>query len=330
MYGNERVIKRIVKLDGGEMISPSAAVRPLNLAGEGNEEEKKAALLSPTTNLHRSSSNQFLSAGHQQPEPVAITPTQNGTSRVFQVFSAGIGFAGATLQRALADPQTLDQICRLPQLGIFRADINTFKDNVMRAFKNRKWWELEINGVKIFEGLHPFEEANLGSTMSADPVNFDPEMIDAALAFARQQKSRSATEFVEVVQHVGTYVAENAPNPIVKNLLLTDLKNPKSKTCQDMAARFVKLRPVAITYHFYRYMDESRELSQFEEHLKICRELFGEEVNSNNAIFSETSADTVTVTYLDEKEVAYALVIESIPHETEYQYFKATVSLLDA
>lgn len=326
MYGNSRVIKRINKIDYGEPLSTQAVSKPLGLAGEDNNEEKAAVLLpspvaNPTTSFFNSPS-----------EPRASS--NFGTGRMFQVFSTGAAsVVGGALQNGGAK-MLLEELNNAKNVGIFRANISTFLDNVSRAFKNRKWTELEINGVKIFQNLHPFEEDQLGSAMQASGYEFDPEMTDAAIVIARQQNCRNATEFVECVQNLREYVTDNAPTPVVRGLLINDLKNAKSQSFQDLASKFQlnntkeAAAPFALTYHFYRYTDTTRELTQFEEHLKICRELFGDEVNSNNAIFSETASDTVTVTYVDERDTIYSVVIQHIPHENDITYFMATVSIL--
>lgn len=314
MYGNGRVIKRINRVDSGEP-PVQTLTQPLGIAGDDENAEGVKSKL-PTFNLFARSPSDPINVG--SPSQVATV----NPGRIFQIFSATSGAA-----------KMLDQLCSEQNIGIFRANINTWVDNAWRAFKTRKWNELEVNGIKIFQNLHPFEEDRLGQVMQAPGNDFSPEVTDAAVTFAKRQKCKNATEFVNIVDQVSTYVNDNAPTPVVRNLLLTDLKNPKSDSFKDLVTRFqikTDLQPFAITYHFYRYTSNNfRELTQFEEHLKICRELFGEEVNSNNAIFSETHEGHVTVTYIDEKDTLYSIVIEHLPHEDDITYFKTTVSILD-
>lgn len=318
MYGNSRVIKRLNKIEYGEPLSTQAVTKPLKLAGEENQEQKVAVLLpSPVANPISSFYN----------SPIEPRASSNfGAGRMFQVFSTGASFAHS------ASKVMLEELNTTQNVGVFRANISTFLDNVSRAFKCRKWTELEINGNKIFNNLHPFEEDQLGSAMQTPGYEFDPQLTDAALTFARQQKCKNATEFVEVVQHVSQYVNQNAHTPLVRALLINDLKNPKSQSFQDLASKFQlssKITPTAIFYHFYRLTDTTRELTQFEEHLKICRELFGEEVNSNNAIFSESASDTVSITYVNERDSVFLITIQHIPHKNGITYFMATVSILN-
>lgn len=311
MYGNGRVIKRINRVDSGEP-PVQTLTQPLGIAGDDENTDGKRL---PTINLFARSPSDPINVG--SPSQV----TSSAPTRIFQIFSS---ISGAT--------KLLDQLCSEQNIGIFRANINTWIDNAWRAFKTRKWTELEINGIKIFQNLHPFEEDRLGQVMQAPGNDFNPEITEAAVSFAKRQKCKNSTEFVNIVEQVSTYVNDNAPTPVVRNLLLTDLKNPKSESFKDLVTRFqikTELQPFAMTYHFYRYTSDCfRELTQFEEHLKICRELFGEEVNSNNAIFSETHEGHVTVTYIDEKDTLYSIVICHLPHTDDITYFKTTVSIL--
>lgn len=315
MHNNARVIKRINRIESGEPTAQSLA-QPLGIAGD--DEGKDPTGILPSFNLFARSPSDPVHVG----TPSQIASNSNG-GRIFQIFSTLTG--GAKL---------LDQLCSETNIGIFRANINTWIDNAMHAFKTRKWHELEINGVRIFQDLHPFEEDRLGHIMQAPDNNFSPEITDAALAFARRQKCKNATEFVNIVEHIATYVSQNAPTPVVRNLLLNDLKNCKSECFKDVANKYIvktqNIQQFAMTYHFYRYTtDGSRQLTQYEEHLKICRELFGEEVNSSNSIFSEAEENIVTVTYMDEKDLLYTVIIEHLPHSDDITYYKATVSVLD-
>lgn len=312
MYGNSRMIKRLNKVDFSEPV-PSAVNNQVKV---GYTEDSKR--LSKSVKVHPQRAEETRSIDSCKTDKDSSSNSSWGPifSRAKRVFSTTTGIY--TCGKKLYDEHG-DKIPR----SVWD-NINKFKANVSRAFKNRDWNELDLNGRKVFENLQTFELDQLSSALQTPGYDFDPDLTDAILRVSMQLKCKNATEFAEVANAVVTYVDENARNPLLRALLIEDLKKPNSKSYLDFESKF-KLK--IDTFNYYVQWAANR-LPQENDYLEICQGLLTNDVNAKSFIFSKSNENAFSATFINNFDIVYTIVIHLVSLEEDMLEFNINISIL--